>query len=133
MTVELKDVDMRIINRGVICIILNVIAVFLSMFDYALDYIRNITNFSDIYILLVDLIIDFLLLSLVYYIVRGNTLAYKFAIPILFISLLGYIYEITLNLFPAGLLLIVVCANLYIFLSQPMRGWCIPPKEKKTE
>ena len=66
MTVELKDVDMRIINRGVICIILNVIAVFLSMFDYALDYIRNITNFSDIYILLVDLIIDFLLLSLVY-------------------------------------------------------------------
>ena len=133
MTVELKDVDMKIINRGVIAIILSVVAVFLSMFEYAMDYVRDYIQFSNIIVLIADLIVNFLLLSTIYYIVRGSTVAYKFAVAVLFLSLLGYIYETTLEIFPAILLVAIVCINLYIFLSQPMRGWCIPPKEKKTE
>ncbi len=133
MTVELKDVDMGIINRGVICIVLNVATIFLSMIEYAMDYVRDYIQFSDVSVLMVDLIFNFFLLSMIYYIVRGNTPAYKFAVFVLFMSLLGYVYELTLDPFPASLLVAIVCINLYIFLSQPMRGWCVPPKEEKTE
>ncbi len=131
MEVKMADVDRRIIDRAVVYIILYVMIVVLSMISYSLDFSQNSFTEKQVSILLGNISVDFLCLFLIYPIMEKSRRAYKVAAALAILYLLGYIFEFSLSSVTSILLLILSVIVVYILLSQPMRGWCLPVISEK--
>lgn len=119
-----NGVDPKVIDRAVLYIVLCVVIVVFTMVGYFEDFSGGNLDADDVGSLLIDMVIDFSMLFLIYSVVNRNNGARMGAMILAILNLVLYI-TYTFSGIAHAIVTVSTIACLVLLLTDPIKGWCI--------